>query len=227
MTICRPTLSYDELSRDEVLRYAGMRSNGKASFPVELVDAAMENVIIYASPVVSFEKYDYDCSTQNIKANGENIRIESRMAGRHLEGSDEIICLALTLGREIDEMITKSFDDGKYAEGLLMDAAATDAVEVAATKVEQPIEQMAKAKGYKLRWRYSPGYGDWPIDAQRDMMRLTRAESIGISLSESLMLEPSKSITAVIGLAKGDSEHDIRRGCAGCGKVDCISRRVN
>lgn len=227
MAIYRPTLSYGELSRDEVLRYAGMRSKRETHFPAEIVDEAMESVIIYASPVVSFEKYDYDCSTQNIKFDGEDIHIESKMAGRHLEGSDDVICLALTLGREVDEMITKSFDDGKYAQGLLMDAAATDAVEVVAAKVEQSIEDMAKRNGYKMRWRYSPGYGDWPISAQSEMMRLTRAESIGIHLSESMMLSPSKSITAVIGIARSDVSNDIKRGCAGCGKIDCAMRRVN
>lgn len=81
-----------------------------------------------------------------------------------------------------------------------MDAAATTAVEHVADGIEQAIDQKFNMQGLVRRWRFSPGYGDWPIQAQPEMLRLAKAHEIGISLTSSLMLTPRKSVTAIIGL---------------------------
>ena len=84
--------------------------------------------------------------------------------------------------------------------------------------------QFAK-EGFAMRWRFSPGYGDWDIHAQPELLRLTQAESIGISLTESLMLRPRKSVTAVIGLVRGENgDEKLPKGCATCTKLNCPSR---
>ena len=84
-----------------------------------------------------------------------------------------------------------------------------------------------------MRWRFSPGYGDWPLEDQLDMIRLTEAYKIGLSLSTSLMLIPRKSITAIIGLykettsqAKEKTNHTTK-GCANCNKLDCPARKLS
>ena len=77
-----------------------------------------------------------------------------------------------------------------------------------------------------MRWRFSPGYGDWDVHAQPDLLRLTQAETIGISLTESFMLRPRKSVTAVIGLLRGaDEKKDAPKSCASCPKSDCPFRQ--
>ena len=47
--------------------------------------------------------------------------------------------------------------------------------------------------------RYSPGYGDWDLPVQREVLELVEAKSIGLSLTETFILQPRKSVTAVIG----------------------------
>ena len=52
-----------------------------------------------------------------------------------------------------------------------MDAAATTAVEHVADGIEQAIDQKFNMQGLVRRWRFSPGYGDWTIQAQPEMLR--------------------------------------------------------
>ena len=96
--------------------------------------------------------------------------------------------------------------------------------------MEKAIKPKMAAQGYGMRWRFSPGYGDWPLEQQPELIRVTKCESIGITLSESKMLVPRKSVTAIIGLYKevkgsGEAAHS-PNGCAACDKLDCPSRKA-
>ena len=73
--------------------------------------------------------------------------------------------------------------------------------------------------------RFSPGYGDLPLTAQREMFRMLECEKrIGVYLNESLLMSPSKSVTAIVGLG-GEDENCTRSTCRECGKADCAFRR--
>ena len=127
----------------------------------------------------------------------------------------------------IEEAVTEHFSAGRYAYAVLLDAAATAAVEQVADAMEKTMRPAALRQGYTMRWRYSPGYGDWPLTEQPHLIRLSKAEEIGIHLTESLMLWPRKSITAIIGLAKKGTAapKPSPSGCAACAKTDCLARR--
>ena len=72
-----------------------------------------------------------------------------------------------------------------------MDAAATTAVEHVADGIEQAIDQKFNMQGLVRRWRFSPGYGDWPIQAQPEMLRLAKAHEIGL-IPKTQDVEPEK-----------------------------------
>ena len=75
----------------------------------------------------------------------------------------------------------------------------------------------------QLRPRFSPGYGDLPLELQKDVFRvLDCPRKIGLSLNESLLMSPSKSVTAIIGIGKGDVEAENK--CSACEKTDCAYR---
>lgn len=108
--------------------------------------------------------------------------------------------MTATAGGAVEQAVTDSFAAGRYAYSLLLDAAGTQAVEQIADEVEREIGRLAGRMGLIPRWRFSPGYGDWPLAAQREIASLAGCGRIGIVLTESLMLRPRKSITAVVGL---------------------------
>ena len=76
-----------------------------------------------------------------------------------------------------------------------------------------------KENGLQLRPRFSPGYGDLPLDLQKDLFRvLDCSRKIGLTLNESLLMSPSKSVTAIIGIG-GRAEEQNK--CGTCQKTDC------
>lgn len=218
-----------KIDAKEARRYAGlMRAK---DFDEALIEDACQDARLLAAPRGVWEIYDYDDSTQTVAADPPFV-IQGEKIGAHLKGCERVVILAATVGEEIEDTVTRRFEEGHYAESVLLDAAATAAVEQLADGMEKAIERAVTTygQGYKMRWRFSPGYGDWPIEQQPELMRLSGAASIGMSLSSALMLVPRKSITAIIGLYKEEKSappppHS-PNGCAACTKLDCPSRKI-
>lgn len=136
--------------------------------------------------------------------------------------------MSATIGEDIEDQVTRSFEEGKYSFSMLLDAAATTAIEEVADGMEKNIFNVVKRQGLAMTWRFSPGYGDWPIEQQPEVLSLAHGEEIGVSLTEALMLTPRKSITAIIGLYYPDKECEKSNGkhaCNQCSKLDCPARR--
>jgi cobalamin-dependent methionine synthase I len=87
------------------------------------------------------------------------------------------------------------------ADALIMQAVGAALIERYMDGVEDEI-RAELAPGEALRTRYSPGYGDFPLAAQRDILAiLDTSRRIGVSLTDSLLMVPSKSVSAVVGVA--------------------------
>ncbi len=193
-----------QIDPKETRRYAGLMK--AKDFDEQMILDACEDGLLLAEPRGIWTLYDYDCKSQTVAAEPP-FHIEGEKIGAHLAGCDKVILLSATVGEAIEDEVTARFQRGEYASSVLLDAAATTAVEQIADGMEKAIApQMARA-GYGMRW----------------------AKEIGVGLSDSLMLVPRKSITAIIGLYKveaGKKEHATAKGCAACTKVDCPSRAI-
>ena len=87
------------------------------------------------------------------------------------------------------------------------------------------LEADMKKEGYYIRPRFSPGYGDFDIAHQDMILRmLDTAKKIGLTMTDSYMLTPTKSVTAIIGISDTQEKCHIK-GCEVCEKKDCIYRR--
>lgn len=213
------------LDKNEVKRYAGLKN---IPFDEKLINQAIDEIIINAVPTGIWRLYDYDTTTRTVLSEPP-LPLHGKSITSHLNNTEQVIFLALTIGEAVETAINAAFTAGDYARAVLMDAAATTAVEKIADDLERTLEPKAAARGYKLTWRFSPGYGDWDITAQKRVLPLTGGEKIGLTLTEGLMLLPRKSITAVIGLLPNnnlacppDKPHD----CQACNKTDCPARRI-
>ena len=111
------------------------------------------------------------------------------------------------------------------SDAVLYQAAAAAMIETYCDEVNNTIKAEASREGLFCRPRFSPGYGDFSIEHQRDFSRLLDTpRSIGLTVTESCLLAPVKSVTAVIGLT--DSPQPChRKGCEECDKIDCAFRR--
>ena len=209
----------------ETRRYAGLMK--APDFDQSLIDAACQEALLLAEPRGIYQSFAYDCRQQQVLSEPP-FYIEGKSIGKHLSGCERVILLAVTVGQEIESQVSRYFQEGRYAYSVLLDAAATAAVEQIADQLERAVKPRAAAQGFAMGWRFSPGYGDWPLRQQPEVMGLSQAEEIGISLTESLMLSPRKSITAIIGLYRPElqgKDSPLPKGCQICPKKDCVSRQ--
>ena len=121
----------------------------------------------------------------------------SRSTERFLAGCREVILLAVTAGREGDRFIARN-QVRSPLHGLMAHAIGTERVETACDAMCEELD--ALFPGELTDGRFSPGYGDLPLRLQRDFFDLLDCEKyLGMSLMSSLLMSPSKSVTALIG----------------------------
>ena len=138
-----------------------------------------------------------------LKREGETLdlgfaRTASASLRRHLQGCGEILLFACTAGAEMDRRIARAKLQSP-ARGLLMHAIGAQQVEGACDLLYRHLAEAFPDR--ELTERYSPGYGDLPLSLQREVFAALNCEqTIGVTLTDSLLMTPSKSVTAIIGM---------------------------
>ena len=118
----------------------------------------------------------------------------------HLVGSEKIYIFVATLGYGIDRII-RSFEVCDLSIGYYIDTLAGVLVEKLCDYVNSKIALAENGK--EITGRFSCGYGDFPLDTQKDILILLNAEKeLGIKLTDGGMMTPSKTVSAVIGIGK-------------------------
>lgn len=141
---------------------------------------------------------------------------------RHLEGCDRIVLSAVTLGQAVDELISDTQRE-KIALSVVMDCGASVMAELAANiaheQISDAVSELSGGEPLFMTERFSPGYGDSPLEMQAQVLGLLDAEiQLGITLSKGFMMSPSKSITGIMGLA----DHPVEGRLATC--AECVLR---
>ena len=150
-------------------------------------------------------------------------QVRSRSLAKNLQGCSEVILFAATIGEGAD-LLARKYGRINVAKAVVMQAAAAAMIEAFCDEENEKLRAEAAEKGLYLRPRFSPGYGDFSLNHQRDFARvLEMQKTVGITLTESLLMLPSKSVTAVIGVSKQDARC-VLSGCESC-RNGCTFRR--
>ena len=125
---------------------------------------------------------------------------KSEKLRNNLEGCSAVVLFAATIGSGMDRMIRR-FEKSDPQMGLLLQGLGAERVESLCDLFNAEVDAAAQSLGHTTCRRYSPGYGDLPIEVQKEFLPLLDAERrLGITLSESCLMAPSKSVTAIIGI---------------------------
>ena len=109
--------------------------------------------------------------------------------------------MAVTLGPGPDRLVRRA-SVGRMSRALIYQAAAAAMTEAWCDEINERIRSEAARDGLYTRPRFSPGYGDLPLSVQKQISGLLNMpKEIGVSLTESLLMTPSKSVTALIGVS--------------------------
>lgn len=217
-----------ETDRREVYRYLGYRRAVPDAAVRDEIEACIGDLEKAVTPRYIYRYYDLETiSTEDpglnvLKVAGMEIR--SRNLTRTLRGCREAAIMACTLGLGPDRLIARANVTG-VSRAAIYQAASAAMIETVCDEVNEQIRKEAEKRGLYCRPRFSPGYGDLPLELQAGISRaLNMAKEAGIFLSESLLMTPSKSVTAIIGLSDIPQPCHVK-GCEACSMADTCSFR--
>lgn len=204
------------VNAQEALRYAGVKENTP-----EICALLQECIQLCENSLTPRVCYSfYPITRQDGTLDLGFARTDSSALKRNLAGCEELVLFAATIGLEMDRLIAR-YARLSPARSVMLQAIGAERIETLCDAFEEELIR----QGHELSSRFSPGYGDLPLEMQRDIFSaLDCPKHIGVSLNESLLMSPSKSVSAIIGL-NGESSERCMHNCARCTLTNCLYRR--
>ena len=180
----------------EILRYAGTRE------ATDEVISLMHETVEEATGVLTY-KVCYGEFAVTRREDGIDFgfsSVSSSALAKNLEECEKVIIFSATVGIGIDRLIAK-YGVRSPSKALLLQAFGAERIESLCDLFTRDIASQYGENN--LAPRFSPGYGDLPLEFQTEIFRvLDCPRRIGLTLNKSLLMSPSKSVTAIIGIKK-------------------------
>ncbi|MCK4749054.1 MAG: 5-methyltetrahydrofolate--homocysteine methyltransferase [Bacteroidales bacterium] len=162
-------------------------------------------------------------SKEDIEIEGTRFRT-GKIIRNMLRNAEEYAFFVVTAGPEPEALSRSLINSGQFLEGYIVDLVASGIVESAANQVHRHIKDVAGSEGMKITNRYSPGYCSWPVNEQQKLFSLLPNGCCGITLSESSLMSPIKSVSGIIGIGRSMEYKDYT--CEICPMKECIFRQI-
>ncbi|MHA1955003.1 MAG: vitamin B12 dependent-methionine synthase activation domain-containing protein [Candidatus Heimdallarchaeaceae archaeon] len=204
------------LDDDEIIRLLRSKNSMKKSPPKKLLDDINKMKEIAIELIHPRGVYEFFNSNE----------LEPRFLFSKSERTVFAVC---TIGRELEEKVSRTIDSGELAEGVILDAIASHAAEETAEKINQMIlEEIEKElKDKEITCRFSPGYCQWNLEeGQQLIFQLLPTEIVDVTLSVSMMMKPIKSVSFAINIGEEIDKELGVRSCETCDLINCAYRKV-
>ena len=208
------------LDRAEALRYLAIaRPDAGSLEAIEPVAAALEAAL---TPRFTFAAFPVQHTPEGEALLGSGLVLPGEMAKTMLRECSDAVLLLCTLGAGFEARL-RAASARDMAQAAMLDACGSAYVEAGCDAAEQAIA--ARFPGKFLTDRFSPGYGDLPLELQPKLCAaLDSQRRLGVTVTESLLMVPMKTVSAVIGLA--DTPQPARvRGCQFCARRETCNFR--
>lgn len=207
--------SLPEYNKKEIFRYAGVvKPTPELEKSLDMCLKKCENVF---SGKVCYIETPIEISGDEI--NFSFATAKSKNLSDNLKNCTQAVIFAATVGIEIDRLIRKS-EQTNMAEAVWLGAVGAERIEALCDAFCKEIENEELKKGKTTKPRFSAGYGDLDLSFQKEIFRVLDCHKlIGLTLTESLIMSPSKSVTAIIGISDGECQPS--EACEYCEKENC------
>ena len=204
----------------EVLRYLGASAADEATWLA--VEQAAEELAATLAPRFVYKVFSVEHTDSGEFLPEAGLFLPGAMAKTMLQGCGQAALLCCTLGAAFDRLLrmTQARDMAKAA---ILNACGSAYAEAGCNAAEKEIA--SRYPGMYLTDRFSPGYGDLPLSIQPGFIAaLDAGRRLGVTVTDSLLMLPAKTVTAVIGLSESPQPARIR-GCGFCAlKENCAYR---
>lgn len=205
-------IALGELDLDEVLRYMGTPPSQAGPELRALAEECGRAVCAAARPRWAWRAFGIAEEADGVRLSC-GLLLPGQDLKRHLRGCGRAAVFCATLSAQVDALIRR-WESGDMLRALALDCSAAAAVEQMCDQIE--LELQGHFPGCSFPFRYSPGYGDLPLELQNPLLDLLDApRRVGLCASASHILTPRKSVTAILGAADGPIQPTVR-SCLGC-----------
>lgn len=189
------------VSVNDVAYYLGYgNSNVPDSGTYNLIKGCIVQMERVAIPHYVYKEFDLQFLSET-KVSFADVVLDSKSLSLNLKNCRKVVLVAMTIGSEVDALIRRwQYMDSTKA--VILQACGAAFAEDYMEQFNSNLKEEYSAKGYKCHPRFSPGFGDVPLEIQKVFFRLLPCDKIGLTLMDSLIMAPEKSITAFIGVEK-------------------------
>lgn len=207
----------------ELLRFLGYGTvKAKHRMPPNEVLRICETGRSLLTPKASYTVYPaVNEGPRELKLGG--LTIHGKVAS-FLAGCERVVVFVVTAGGAISERARAASNSGNVLEAWALDTLGSYAAEATANALSRYLEQRLGVSG-ALSQRYSPGYCGMGMNEQSVLFQLVDAAKIGVSLSESLLMDPLKSVSGIVGIGRPGAFATVSSPCELCQLKNCSMRR--
>lgn len=182
------------MNRAEILRYLRTSSKTNDERLLSLIDSCCDEVNACVNPKTLHRIFE--CNVTDDRLIIEDTVFKSKRLADNLKGCKKICVFGATLGTECDRLL-RTYGATDIARAMVLQACLASKIE----EVCDSLEDKLRKDGMTLRQRYSPGYFDLDINENRKIFELLDlTKRIGLTLTDTCQMVPTKSVTAFIGV---------------------------
>lgn len=212
-----------EINRREIYRYLGYGQNRPDQLVEQKVEDSVAAVMQAADCRFLYREYPLKLLADDY-IDGTFFCTRSKSLSRNLNGCGKVLAFAATLGAGVDYLIQR-YTRLEMSRAVILQAVSAAVIESYCNEVCGRLAESYRAQGWFLRPRFSPGYGDFSLELQKPLLgALDAGKRIGIKLTDSLLMTPSKSVSAVIGVSSA-AAGCVPQGCEACSNQECLYKR--
>jgi len=219
-----------EINVNKVRRLLGDRRQRRTSSRlIRKVEKAIKELSgVVESRVIYTEKHIDKSKNGTVKLEG-GVSFNSRRLSRSLGSSERAALFVATIGEKLEQRMADLMKQKRLADAAIYDAVGSVAVEETLNRFQNEFgheNSGGSGEKEKTTMRFSPGYCDWNIREQKKLFKIVNSELIDVRLQPSCLMRPSKSVSGIFGIFKGNGDNDIiENPCLMCGKKSCPARR--
>jgi hypothetical protein len=203
----------------EVVRYLGYRGVEPDKTLTADIEECKKQLTAVVSPHFVCAEFTLVRLETGLMLEQSGVLLVGQSINNHLAQSKRCLVMAATLGNEVDKLI-RYMQVSEPHRALILDACANAMIENYCDKITVAAEVQACSTSETLTWRFSPGYGDFPLDIHTKLLPLLNTgRRMGLYETTTHLLTPLKSVTAFMGIISKDIEKG-KRGCEACANVE-------
>lgn len=222
------TFSFDEVCPDKQVLMGYLQAPTEESYlPVSGIVEKVFSQLRHTKEIIGGYRI-LPCEALDVKAgvvscSGGRLQTGRRVCG-YMTGASKIALFLCTAGETFTTLSHAYQQEGDFLEAFVVESIGSATVENAMDRIQISLGKEMAATGENITNRYSPGYCEWALSGQRDLFVCIGDQPTGITIGDSCLMQPIKSVSGIIGIGKAVRKRPY--GCAVCNSVTCVYRNI-